>query len=294
MGLKAQVVLTPTEAKRLLSKAVLNLPEVKKALKEGIVILHPSSTTIFMLQELGYSLTPERIWVCGHISPKGLCMARPIIDTVMETPNFTSEMYPFDLVLKKGELLPFKQPTLGPILEEMGPQDIYVKGVNVVDPEGNAGVLLAEKKGGSLGLVLRQQKTKKFKIIIPVGIEKRLGISLTKAIEAARDVEKAQGIPCGLWHLRGKLLTEIEAFRLLFDVEAIPVSAGGLCGAEGAVTWVLQGEEKNVQEAFDLCYQIRGHQLPFTLPVYECAECPNPICQQSGKSSVDKRKQFGR
>ncbi len=294
MDLKAQVVLTPTEAKRLLSKAVLNLPEVKKALKEGIVILHPSSTTIFMLQELGYSLTPERIWVCGHISPKGLCMARPIIDTVMETPNYTAEMYPFDLVLKKGKLLPFKQPTLGPALEEMGPEDVYVKGVNLIDPEGNAGVLLAERKGGSLGLVLKQQKTKKFKIIIPVGIEKRIPISLPKAAEAARDVQKAQGIPCGLWHLRGSLITEIEAFRLLFDVEAIPVSAGGLCGAEGAYTWVLYGEEKNVERAFHLCYEIRGHELPYKLPVYECAECPNPICQQSGKGSVDKRKQFGR
>jgi hypothetical protein len=294
MGLKAQVVLTPTEAKRLLSKAVLNLPEVKKALKEGILILHPSSTTIFMLEELGYSLTPERIWVCGHISPKGLCMARPIIDAVLGTPGFGPAMYPFDLVLKKGELLPFKNPTLGPALEQMGPEDIYVKGVNILDPEGNAGVLLAERKGGSLGLVLRQRKAKKFKIIIPVGIEKRIGIPLAKAIKAARDVEKAQGIPCGLWHLRGSLVTEIEAFRALFDVEATPVSAGGLCGAEGAVTWVLQGEEKNVQSAFDFCNQTRGHQLPYTLPVYECAECPNPICQQSGKGSADKRKQFGR
>ena len=294
MGLKAQVVLTPTEAKRLLSKAVLNLTEVKKALKEGILILHPSSTTIFMLEELGYSLTPERIWVCGHISPKGLCMARPIIDAVLGTPGFGPAMYPFDLVLKKGELLPFKNPTLGPALEEMGPEDIYVKGVNILDPEGNAGVLLAERKGGSLGLVLKQQKAKKFKIIIPVGIEKRIGIPLSKAIETARDVQIAQGIPCGLWHLRGALVTEIEAFRALFDVEATPVSAGGLCGAEGAVTWVLQGDEKNVQNAFDFCNQIRGHQLPFTLPVYECAECPNPICQQSGKGSTDKRKQFGR
>jgi hypothetical protein len=294
MELKAQVILTPTEAKRLLSRAVLNMPEVKKALEEGTVILHPSSTTIFMLEELGYTLEPGRIWVCGHISPKGLCMARPIIDTVMETPNFTPELYPFDLVLKKGKLLPFKNPTLGPAIKEMGPDDVYVKGVNVIDPEGNCGVLLAERKGGSLGLVLKEQKTRKFKIIIPAGIEKRIGIPLTKAAEAARDVQRAQGIPCGLWHLRGKLLTEIEAFKLLFDVEAIPVAAGGLCGAEGAITWVLSGEEKNVLDAFDFCNKTRGHKLPYEPQTYECAECPNPICQQSGKGSAEARAKFGR
>ena len=49
MTLTVQVVITPTEAKRLLSKAVLQLDEVKKALDNGIIAVHPSSTTIFML-----------------------------------------------------------------------------------------------------------------------------------------------------------------------------------------------------------------------------------------------------
>jgi hypothetical protein len=242
-----------------------------------------------MLEELGFKLTEERIWVCGHISPKGLCMARPIIDAVVGEPGFGPEKYPFDLILKKGELLPFKQPPLGPALEEMGPNDIYVKGVNAIDPEGNTGVLLAEKRGGSLGLVLQKQKTKKFKIVIPVGVEKRIPIPLGDAVSAAAKLEKAQGIPCQLWRLRGKLITEIEAFRQLFNVEAIPVSAGGLCGAEGAFIWVLKGEEKNVLEAYRFCEKIRGHALPFSLNVYECAECPNPVCQLAGRKYGTER-----
>ena len=75
-----QVVLAPTEAKRLLSKAVLQLEEVKRALEDGIVIIHPSSTTIFMLEELGHTLSDDGIWICGHISPKGLCISRKMID----------------------------------------------------------------------------------------------------------------------------------------------------------------------------------------------------------------------
>jgi len=283
MDFRAQVVLTPTESKRVLSKAILNLPEVRRALNEGIVVLHPSSTTIFMLEELGFKLTDERIWVCGHISPKGLCMARPIIDTVLEDREYTAAKYPFDLIIRKGELLPFKQPTLGPALDEMGSKDIYVKGVNAIDPEGNAGVLLAEKRGGSLGLVLQKQKDKKFQIIIPCGVEKRISIPLGDAINAAAKIERAQGIPCQIWRLRGKVVTEVEAFRQLFDVQAIPVSAGGLCGAEGAVVWILKGEEDNVMKAYRLCDQVRGHVLPYSLNVYECAECPNPVCQLAGR-----------
>ncbi len=282
MDLKAQVVLTPTESKRLLSKAVLNLPKVQRALNEGILIVHPSSTTIFMIEELGFKLAKEQIWVCGHISPKGLCMVRPIIDTVLETPDYGPEKYPFDLILRKGKLLPFKQPTLGPALDEMDSKDIYVKGVNALDPDGNAGVLLAEKRGGSLGLVLKKQKIKKFKMIIPVGIEKRIPVPIGDAVSAAIDIEKAQGIPCALWRLRGEVITEIEAFRQLFDVEAIPVSAGGLCGSEGAVVWILRGEEKKVENAFNVCEKIRGHELPYSLNVYECRECPNPVCQLAG------------
>jgi hypothetical protein len=285
MDFRAQVVLTPTESKRLLAKAVLNLPEVQRGLKEGIVILHPSSTTIFMLEQLGHPMTDERIWICGHISPKGLCMARPIIDTVLGDRAYTAAKYPFDLIIKKGKLLPFKQPTLGPALEEMDSNDIYVKSVNAIDPEGNAGVLLAEKRGGSLGLVLTSQKTKNFKMVIPVGVEKRIPIPIGDAISAAAKLDKAQGIPCAIWRLRGEVITEVEAFRGLFDVRATPVSGGGVCGAEGAFTWVLQGEEANVLNAFNFCTEIRGHALPYSLNVYDCPECPNPVCQLSGKKA---------
>lgn len=290
MELHAQVVLTPTEAKRLLSAAVLALDEVKRALDKGIVIVHPSSTTIFMLEELGYEMHPQGLWVCGHISPIGLCIARPMIEAVLETPEYGAEKYPFDYVLKNGELLSFEHGTLGPTLEEMGSKDIYVKSVNAIDPENKLGVLLAARSsGGSIGLVLKKQKEKKFKLLLPVGVEKRIQVPLSKATKAALKTTKAMGIPCSLWRLRGKLITEIEAFKVLFDVEAVPISAGGVSGAEGAVLWVISGEEKKVTEAFDWCEAHRGHEFPYELDVFACGECPNTLCQYAG--GTDKEMQ---
>jgi len=282
MTLSVQFALTPTESKRLLSKAVLQLDEVKKALDKGIIIVHPSSTTIFMLEELGFRVPEKGIWICGHISPKGLCISRKQIDTTMK-PGYTVEKYAFDLVIRRGQLLPFEESELGPVLEEMDDQDLYIKTVNALDPEGNAGILLAARStGGSIGLVLKKQKEKNFQMILPTGLEKRIPIPLSEAMKAALETKKAKGIPCGLWRLKGKIITEIEAFRQLCDVEAIPISGGGVCGAEGCILWVLRGEEQKVERAYDLCRQIQGHKLPYALEVYECKDCPKSGCDLAG------------
>jgi len=166
----------------------------------------------------------------------------------------------------------------------MTSSDIYIKGVNAIDPAGKAGILLAARStGGSIGLVLKKQKEKKFKIILPVGMEKRIPIPLEQARKAAIKSQKALGIPCGMWRIRGKIFTEIDAFRQLFDVEAIPISAGGVCGAEGAVVWVISGEEEKVEKAVKLCEQIHGHKMPYELNVYECKDCKFDWCNLKGK-----------
>ena len=48
----AQVILTPTESKRLISKAIAGMQLVRRAAKEGMVVLQPSSSTYFIIEEL--------------------------------------------------------------------------------------------------------------------------------------------------------------------------------------------------------------------------------------------------
>ena len=287
MKASVQVVLTPTEGKRLLSKAVLNLDEVKRALDKGILIVHPSSTTVFMMEELGFQYSPTSehgIWICGHISPKGLCAPRVVLDRVLKIEEYKATDYTFDFVVRKGKPVPYgEECQLGPIFEEMDSNGAYIKGVNAIDPEGKVGVLLmARSSGGSIGLAAKKQKEKNFSMIIPVGLEKRISVPLEKAMKAAMGSKKAQGVPCNLWQLHGMIITEVEAFRQLCDVEAIPISGGGVCGAEGAITWVLEGEEQKVEKAYQLCEEIHGHELPYALDVYECEKCPNPFCCLAG------------
>ena len=56
--MRAQVSLIPNESKKLIAKALADLSEVKTALKDGIVAMHPSSSTLFLAEEI-LGKTPE-------------------------------------------------------------------------------------------------------------------------------------------------------------------------------------------------------------------------------------------
>jgi len=50
--MRAQVVLRPSESKKLICKAILEMEPVQKALKQGIVVIHPSITTYFLFEHI--------------------------------------------------------------------------------------------------------------------------------------------------------------------------------------------------------------------------------------------------
>ena len=52
--MKATFVLTPAEARRLIAKAVIQMPEFQKAWKNAYVLLAGGTTNAFIAQELGY------------------------------------------------------------------------------------------------------------------------------------------------------------------------------------------------------------------------------------------------
>jgi len=64
--MRAQVVLTPAEAKCFISKAIANMDVVKKAAAKGKIVIHPSSTTYFLVKELtgdiNFDQTDRTIW----------------------------------------------------------------------------------------------------------------------------------------------------------------------------------------------------------------------------------------
>jgi hypothetical protein len=286
--MKIQITLTPSESRKLLAKAVIELNLVKKARTEGMIVIHPSSTTLFLIEEL-IGKRPKGIWVCGLVVPKGLCISREYQIEYEENGLFgrTSPQHgahdmsrnPLAWVLEKGVFqtgIP-----LTSLLSKMGKGDVYVKGSNAIDPKGKAGVVYGSIGAGTVGKVIAASRRKNFTILLPVGLEKLIPTPIIHAAKVASlKVDSAMGIPVGLIPVPGKVITEIDAIDILSGAKAVVVCAGGLGGAEGAVTLVIQGPEGKVEKAQQIVQGLKGASLPEVFPG-DCASCRYPTCHFS-------------
>ncbi len=278
--MQAEIVLTPTESKKLIAQSVLQMKEFQSALKKGVVAMHPSSSTAFIYEAL-LGRKPQGIWVCGVIAPRGLCGSLEAQQMIAargkgpHDPGNARETWFF----KKGALQ--ESTSLQEILDQMTSDDVYVKGSNALDSQGNVGVLFANPAGGggTIGKVIAAYRKKNFHLLLPIGIEKLIPISIAEAAKRAgfKKVDKVMGMPCGLIPVPGRKIDEIDALKMLSGVEVTPIAAGGLAGAAGAIVLALEGKDKEVQKALDLVQGVKGAELP-VLNLPDCETCENANC----------------
>ncbi len=276
----AQIVLTPAESKKLIAKAVAGLEAVQKAAKRGIVALHPSSSTYFIIEEITGAKPKTNYWVCGVVTPRGMCVEMAMVLGSGLTPDKESTD-PGDLqgtwVIEKGQLR--AEEKLSSLLYRMTPSDIYVKGVNALDPAGNVGILFGLE--GSMGYIQAARKKRNFTLVYPAGLEKLIPISVKQAAKEAKytQYESGMGMPVGLFPCpAGVTVTEVRAIEILSGASAIPIASGGLGGAEGAITLILKGTPNEVKKALDFVEQSKGAKLP-DLRLCNCDACPVPNCR---------------
>jgi hypothetical protein len=276
----AQIVLTPAESKKLIAKAVARLGVVRQAAKKGIVALHPSSSTYFIIEELTGSKPTTNYWVCGVVAPRGMCVEMAMALGSGLTPHEASAD-PGELqgtwVIEKGQLC--GEEKLSSLLYRMTSSDVYVKGVNALDREGNVGILFGLE--GSMGYLQTARKKRGFTIIYPAGLEKLIPLPVKEAAKEAKLArsEFGMGMPVGLYPCPpGVTINEVRAIEILSGALAIPIASGGLGGAEGASTLVLKGKADEVMKALDFVEQSKGAMLP-DLRLCNCNACPVPNCR---------------
>ena len=79
----------------------------------------------------------------------------------------------------------------------------------------------------------------------------------------------------GMLHMPGFVIREMEAMQLLADVEVIPIAGSGIGSGEGTVTLLVQGEEGEVEKAWEIVQSIKGEpQLEEKRS--DCKTCPIP------------------
>lgn len=255
----AQVTLTPAEGKRLIGKAVAAMEPVQHALKEGTLVIATSTTTGYVAEELLGEEIDKGHFTAGVVTADGCSITDP------------KKRYDHH-VLQKGELTTMKTPDLVPILAKMGPGDVFIKGANAIDPFGAAGILLAGTGGGTVGTAWGYLTSNGVTTIIVAGLEKLVPISLTDVVPRTgkKKLDKSMGWACGMMVVQASIVTEMEAFKLLFGVEAIPIAGGGISGGEGCRVFLLDGEDAAVEAAYSLVLEIKGE------PKLECDTIPKP------------------
>jgi len=238
-----QVVLTVPESKLLIAKAIAELPEIRHALREGKIALKGGTTVSALSELLGFP--PLRI--SGRITAQGTRSASSVVDA------------PHAIVVERGQWRPADE-NLEQEIAEMAQGDIFVTGANALDCFGNAGTLVGTVAGATIGKVWPYLISEGITTIIAVGLEKLIPGSITAAsLKAGRKrVSKSMGMAVGLFPLVGKVVTEQHAIELLTGVHCTVIASGGLAGAEGATTMVLEGDLGQVEQAFSLTESVKN------------------------------------
>jgi len=259
----AMAVLNASESRRLLAKATTALPEVKKAWEKGTIILARGITNAYIAEELFHiSVEPKGGQTIGMV-------AKGIADANAGPPPCSQQ------VVKGGK--PLEGANSNTEILSFGPDDVFIKGANAVDAEGNAGVYSSSVKGGTIGMAWPILMPRGCHLIMPVGLEKMVA-SVTEAAKhtGIYHFTYSTGLPVKLIPVPlAKVITEIQAFAILADVRAYHIGSGGVGGSEGSVHFALEGDEKNVEKAFELVKSIKGEppvSLPDTLIVRSAAD----------------------
>jgi len=275
--MKCQFTLTVAEGKRLIAKAVAVMPEVRKALKEGMILLKGGTTVSAVSEEL----CGQALRISGRITPRG---------TVACGPTLTS---PHSLLLRMGVAEP-ADGRLAEIGRSMGPSDVCVCGANIIDAQGNAALMAGRELCGEPGTVIPVLPAEGVFCIVAAGLEKLSPVPIGEACrQAGRKASVwSMGMAVGLVPVPGQIITELEALSILGFQRRWLIGRGGLAEAAGASTFIIEAEEPAIREFLALLRLIKGAEdSGAENSLSECLNCsPNRewhlACAHGGQNKI--------
>jgi hypothetical protein len=185
------------------------------------------------------------------------------------------------------------------MLRDFKSDSVVIKGASAIDPEGNAGVLVSHPEGGTIGWSIGTILARGIQLVTPVGLEKLIpSVKQSISLCGQETLDYVQGKKVGMIPLsNAKIVTEIEALKILTGVDAYHVASGGVSGSEGSVTIVAEGNKEHVKKAIELVESFKGetplnsrkgiceicvHSSPAQPKDYDASAFPK-FCQFQGK-----------
>ncbi len=243
----ALVVILPRESKRLLARAVIRLPEVRRVLESGWFVVSRGVTPSYIVEEL-----------TGETLAKQNCTAGIVTDGRLASTVEADRLGPW--VFKDGKL---SDVPADKALAQFTARDVSVKGANAIDADGNVGVLAANEVGGTVGGIWPTIASRGCHWITPVSLERLILPSIPEAARATGNFlwDLTMGSSVGLMPVViAMAVTEIQALEILTGVTAVHVASGGVVGSEGAVILALEGDRQTVENAFELVEQLKAEE----------------------------------
>jgi len=232
--MRTQITITVHGAKWLIARAIIQLPEVKEALKNGKIILKGGTTVSCIAEEM----IGIKLRISGRITKKGTMT------------SFENTDSPHSVLIENGGWQKIDDNFLDAVLK-MSPKNIIIIGANMIDIEGNAAMMAGSPGGGNPGKAIAALTTEGANVIIAAGLEKLIPGKISEIIGKVgrKNCDYAMGMAVGLMPIFGRVITEIDALKIITDANVIIIGRGGIDGGEGSTTVLLEGNEESLQKA---------------------------------------------
>ena len=244
--MRALVVLTHSECKRLIAKGLKKHPEIKQAMKESKIFVSRGSTTAYVLEELLGEAIDKSHYVAGQVTGDKKNLFR--------LGSLKTEKRIKEVVLDKGKRK--EVDNLRDIIEDFHPGDIIIKGANTLDFEGVPGVYMAHPIGGTVGAFLPIAIARGITIIVPVSVSRTTDDSIWELSQILGnetvDPNYSMGPSIGIMPIPGEVFTEFDAFDLLYpEINVFHIGSSGVGSGEGSLHFLFIGEDDKVKEAYN-------------------------------------------
>ena len=244
-----QFLLTPAAGKRLIGIALAVHPAIQSALSSGTLVIVAGTTNGYVAEEIlknlgqadGFS---RKRFFRGVALPPGKTTAQGRL------PDESG--FPCDVVIAKGVWQ--KGKSIFDVADGLKEGDVIFKGANALDlARRQAAVLIGHPQGGTAIAALQASVGRRVRLILPVGLEKRIPGDLM-SLACGLNLTGQSGFR--LLPLPGEVFTEIDAIRLTTGAEAEIIAAGGVGGAEGAVWLAVEGSQEEIARAEELLRKV--------------------------------------
>ncbi len=251
------------EAKRIIAKAISMREDVKNSLKNGKVLLKGGTTVSAISEEL----VGQKLRIGGRISPRG----------TMNTLKKYDQSH--SLLLENGTFRGIDKDILS-VTGELGRNDIIIVSANALDTDGNTAMMAAAPLGHNAGQAISGFSSQGAKVIVAVGLEKLIPGTIRDAVQACgrTSIDKSMGAAIGLIPVIGEVITEKESLEQLGNVRVTVIGAGGIHGAEGSTTMVIEGSEPEVENILKIVLAIKGSDTSGTPESLVECEGGSPQC----------------